>query len=140
MLNQLESQPEYGGDSGSDGCGDDEPGDDEDGGEDEEDEDDNHMMAHDRGDYRHDNPKGGKILRSTSLALVLLSPSEENKNIDGFGFVSPQKPLDFSDLKKSLLEVEVMHESPAQLLKSPAELLQSPSELLAKDKNVRFSF
>ncbi|GJW56760.1 hypothetical protein Tco_0103491 [Tanacetum coccineum] len=40
MLNQLESQPEYGGGSGSGGCGDDEPGDDEDGGEDEEDEDD----------------------------------------------------------------------------------------------------
>nr|GEV42101.1 hypothetical protein [Tanacetum cinerariifolium] len=40
MLRQLESQPEYGGGSGSDGCGDDEPGDDEDGGEDEEDEDD----------------------------------------------------------------------------------------------------
>ncbi|GJW55010.1 hypothetical protein Tco_0099095, partial [Tanacetum coccineum] len=43
---------------------------------------------HDHGDYRHDNPKGGKILRSTTLALVLLSLSEENKNIDGFGFVS----------------------------------------------------
>ncbi|GJX51847.1 S-adenosyl-L-methionine-dependent methyltransferases superfamily protein [Tanacetum coccineum] len=37
MLNQLESQPEYGGGSGSGGCGDDEPGDDEDGGEDEDD-------------------------------------------------------------------------------------------------------
>ncbi|GJX62811.1 hypothetical protein Tco_0295711 [Tanacetum coccineum] len=37
MLNQFESQPEYGGGgSGSGGCGDDEPGDDEDGGEDEE--------------------------------------------------------------------------------------------------------
>nr|GFB88640.1 hypothetical protein [Tanacetum cinerariifolium] len=36
MLTQLESQPEYGGGSGSGGCGDDEPGDDEDGGEDEE--------------------------------------------------------------------------------------------------------
>nr|GEW10192.1 hypothetical protein [Tanacetum cinerariifolium] len=35
MLMQLESQPEYGGDNGSGGCGDDEPGDDEDGGEDE---------------------------------------------------------------------------------------------------------
>ncbi|GKB87119.1 hypothetical protein Tco_0959391 [Tanacetum coccineum] len=40
MLTQLESQPEYGGGSGSDGCGDDESGDDEDGGDDEEDEDD----------------------------------------------------------------------------------------------------
>ncbi|GKE59691.1 hypothetical protein Tco_1498876, partial [Tanacetum coccineum] len=40
MLTQLESQPEYGGGSGSGGCGDDEPGDDEDGGEDEEDEED----------------------------------------------------------------------------------------------------
>nr|GEZ13349.1 hypothetical protein [Tanacetum cinerariifolium] len=40
MLTQLESQPEYGGGSGSGGCGDDEPGDDEDGSEDEEDEDD----------------------------------------------------------------------------------------------------
>ncbi|GKD18277.1 hypothetical protein Tco_1207435 [Tanacetum coccineum] len=40
MLNQLESQPEYGGGSGSGRCVDDEPGDDEDGGEDEEDEDD----------------------------------------------------------------------------------------------------
>ncbi|GJZ45083.1 reverse transcriptase domain-containing protein [Tanacetum coccineum] len=40
MLTQLESQPEYGGGSGSGGCGDDEPGDDEDGDEDEEDEDD----------------------------------------------------------------------------------------------------
>nr|GFC57727.1 hypothetical protein [Tanacetum cinerariifolium] len=40
MLTQLESQPEYGGGSGSSRCGDDEPGDDEDGGEDEEDEDD----------------------------------------------------------------------------------------------------
>ncbi|GJR16547.1 hypothetical protein Tco_0799199 [Tanacetum coccineum] len=40
MLNQLESQPEYGGGNGSGRCGDDEPGDDEDGGEDEEDEDD----------------------------------------------------------------------------------------------------
>ncbi|GJS57804.1 hypothetical protein Tco_0652588 [Tanacetum coccineum] len=40
MLNQLESQPEYGGDSGSGGCGDDKPGDDEDGGKDEDDEDD----------------------------------------------------------------------------------------------------
>nr|GFD35310.1 hypothetical protein [Tanacetum cinerariifolium] len=39
MLTQLESQPEYGGGSGSGGCGDDEPGDDEDGGEDEEEED-----------------------------------------------------------------------------------------------------
>nr|GEX47181.1 hypothetical protein [Tanacetum cinerariifolium] len=36
----LESQPEYGGGSGSGACGDDELGDDEDGGEDEEDEDD----------------------------------------------------------------------------------------------------
>nr|GFA64955.1 hypothetical protein [Tanacetum cinerariifolium] len=41
MLTQLESQPEYGGGSGSGGCGDDEPGDDEDDGEDEEDEEDN---------------------------------------------------------------------------------------------------
>ncbi|GKA48880.1 hypothetical protein Tco_0741838 [Tanacetum coccineum] len=40
MFNQLESQPEYGGGSGSGGFGDDEPGDDEDGGKDEEDEDD----------------------------------------------------------------------------------------------------
>nr|GEX14969.1 hypothetical protein [Tanacetum cinerariifolium] len=40
MLMQLESQPEYGGGSGSGGCGDDEPGDDEDGGEGEEGEDD----------------------------------------------------------------------------------------------------
>ncbi|GJV88249.1 hypothetical protein Tco_1532187 [Tanacetum coccineum] len=40
ILNQLESQTEYGGGSGSGGCGDDEPGDDEDGGEDEEDADD----------------------------------------------------------------------------------------------------
>ncbi|GKB81259.1 hypothetical protein Tco_0948154 [Tanacetum coccineum] len=39
MLNQLESQPEYGGGSGNGGCGNDEPGDDEDGGEDEEDAD-----------------------------------------------------------------------------------------------------
>nr|GEU41391.1 hypothetical protein [Tanacetum cinerariifolium] len=37
---RLESQPEYGGSSGSGGCGDDEPGDDEEGGEDGEDEDD----------------------------------------------------------------------------------------------------
>ncbi|GKC44681.1 hypothetical protein Tco_1062403 [Tanacetum coccineum] len=37
MLTQLESQPEYGGDSGSGGCGDDESVDDEDGDEDEED-------------------------------------------------------------------------------------------------------
>ncbi|GJT21423.1 RNA-directed DNA polymerase, eukaryota [Tanacetum coccineum] len=37
MLNQLESQPEYGGGSGSGGCGDDEPADDEDGGKDEDD-------------------------------------------------------------------------------------------------------
>nr|GEZ93007.1 hypothetical protein [Tanacetum cinerariifolium] len=41
MLMQLESQPEYGGGSGSGGCGDVEPEDDEDGGEDGEDEDDN---------------------------------------------------------------------------------------------------
>nr|GFC86430.1 hypothetical protein [Tanacetum cinerariifolium] len=40
MLTQLESQPEYGGGSGSGRCGDDEPGDDEDGGEDKEEEDD----------------------------------------------------------------------------------------------------
>ncbi|GJU43693.1 hypothetical protein Tco_1000876 [Tanacetum coccineum] len=40
MLTQLESQPEYGGGSGSGGCGDDEPGEDEDSGNDEEDEDD----------------------------------------------------------------------------------------------------
>nr|GFC65560.1 hypothetical protein [Tanacetum cinerariifolium] len=40
MLTQLESQPEYGGGSGSGGCGDDEPGDDEDDGEDEDEEDD----------------------------------------------------------------------------------------------------
>nr|GEX89597.1 hypothetical protein [Tanacetum cinerariifolium] len=40
MLTQLESQPEYGGSSGSGGCEDDESGDDEDGGEDEEEEDD----------------------------------------------------------------------------------------------------
>ncbi|GJW87574.1 hypothetical protein Tco_0162914, partial [Tanacetum coccineum] len=40
MLTHLESQPKYGGGSGSGGCGDDEPGDDEDDGEDEEDEDD----------------------------------------------------------------------------------------------------
>nr|GEU66456.1 hypothetical protein [Tanacetum cinerariifolium] len=33
MLTQLESQPDYGGGSGSGGCGDDEPGDDEDDGE-----------------------------------------------------------------------------------------------------------
>nr|GEZ88663.1 hypothetical protein [Tanacetum cinerariifolium] len=36
----LESHPEYGGDSGSGGCRDDEPRDDEDGGKDGEDEDD----------------------------------------------------------------------------------------------------
>nr|GFB55169.1 hypothetical protein [Tanacetum cinerariifolium] len=40
ILTQLESQPEYGGGSGSVGCRDDEPGDDEDGDEDEEEEDD----------------------------------------------------------------------------------------------------
>nr|GEY06777.1 hypothetical protein [Tanacetum cinerariifolium] len=40
MLTQLESQPEYGGGSGSGGCGDDELGDNEDGGEDEEEDDD----------------------------------------------------------------------------------------------------
>ncbi|GJY60388.1 CACTA transposable element [Tanacetum coccineum] len=40
MLTQLESQPEYGGGSGSGGCRDDEPGNNEDGGQDEEDEDD----------------------------------------------------------------------------------------------------
>nr|GEZ65445.1 RNA-directed DNA polymerase, eukaryota, nucleotide-binding alpha-beta plait domain protein [Tanacetum cinerariifolium] len=40
MLTQLQLQPEYGGDSGSGGCGDDELGDDEDGGEDEEEVDD----------------------------------------------------------------------------------------------------
>nr|GEY34655.1 hypothetical protein [Tanacetum cinerariifolium] len=40
MLTQLESQPEYGGGSGSGGCGDDEPGDDENGGEEEKEEDD----------------------------------------------------------------------------------------------------
>nr|GEY08824.1 hypothetical protein [Tanacetum cinerariifolium] len=40
MLSQLESQPEYGGGSGSGGCGDDKPGDYEDGGEDKEDKDD----------------------------------------------------------------------------------------------------
>nr|GEZ18741.1 hypothetical protein [Tanacetum cinerariifolium] len=40
MLTLLESQPEYGGGSGSGGCEDDEPGDDEDGDEDEEKEDD----------------------------------------------------------------------------------------------------
>nr|GEW80821.1 hypothetical protein [Tanacetum cinerariifolium] len=40
MLTQLESQPEYDGGSGSDGCGDDEPGDDEDDGKDGEDNDD----------------------------------------------------------------------------------------------------
>ncbi|GJY63739.1 putative zinc finger, CCHC-type, LTR copia-type gag-polypeptide, partial [Tanacetum coccineum] len=39
MITQLESQPEFGSGSGSDGCGDDESGDDEDGGEDEEDAD-----------------------------------------------------------------------------------------------------
>nr|GEU48287.1 hypothetical protein [Tanacetum cinerariifolium] len=39
MLTQLESQPEYGGGSGSGGCGNDEPKDDEDGSEDGEDED-----------------------------------------------------------------------------------------------------
>ncbi|GJW01360.1 hypothetical protein Tco_1556611 [Tanacetum coccineum] len=40
MLNQFESQPEYGGGSGSGGYGDDEPRDDEDEGKDGEDEDD----------------------------------------------------------------------------------------------------
>nr|GEX82289.1 hypothetical protein [Tanacetum cinerariifolium] len=40
MLTHLESQPEYGGGSGSGGCGDDEPGNDKDDGEDGEDEDD----------------------------------------------------------------------------------------------------
>nr|GEV61588.1 hypothetical protein [Tanacetum cinerariifolium] len=40
MLTQLESQPEYGGGSGSGGCGDDELGDDEDDDEDEEEEED----------------------------------------------------------------------------------------------------
>ncbi|GKE97866.1 hypothetical protein Tco_0021217 [Tanacetum coccineum] len=40
MLNQLESQPQIGGGSGSGGRGDDEQGDDEDDGEDGEDEDD----------------------------------------------------------------------------------------------------
>nr|GEZ77255.1 hypothetical protein [Tanacetum cinerariifolium]GEZ78022.1 hypothetical protein [Tanacetum cinerariifolium] len=39
MLTQLESQPAYGGGSGSSGCRDDKPGDDEHGDEDEEDED-----------------------------------------------------------------------------------------------------
>nr|GEV04047.1 hypothetical protein [Tanacetum cinerariifolium] len=38
MLMQLESQPEFGSESGSDGCVDDEPGDDKDGGEDKDDE------------------------------------------------------------------------------------------------------
>nr|GEY10742.1 hypothetical protein [Tanacetum cinerariifolium] len=45
MLMQLESQPKYGGGSGSGGCGDNEPGDDEDGGEDEEDEDDSQSCS-----------------------------------------------------------------------------------------------
>ncbi|GJS70339.1 hypothetical protein Tco_0703180 [Tanacetum coccineum] len=40
MLMQLESQPEFGGGSGSGRCGDDESGDDEDGGENDEDEED----------------------------------------------------------------------------------------------------
>ncbi|GKB63961.1 hypothetical protein Tco_0920147 [Tanacetum coccineum] len=40
MLDQFESLPEFGGASGSGGCGDDEPGGDEDGDEDEEDEED----------------------------------------------------------------------------------------------------
>nr|GFB41552.1 hypothetical protein [Tanacetum cinerariifolium] len=40
MLTQLESQPEYGGGSGSGGCGDDEPGDVEGSDEDEEEDDD----------------------------------------------------------------------------------------------------
>ncbi|GKE17869.1 retrotransposon protein, putative, ty3-gypsy subclass [Tanacetum coccineum] len=40
MLDQFESSPEFGGASGSGGCGDDEPGGDEDGDEDEEDEED----------------------------------------------------------------------------------------------------
>nr|GFB69533.1 hypothetical protein [Tanacetum cinerariifolium] len=40
MLRQLESHPEYGGSSGSGGCGDDEPEDDKDGDEDEEGKDD----------------------------------------------------------------------------------------------------
>ncbi|GKD94994.1 hypothetical protein Tco_1374831 [Tanacetum coccineum] len=40
MLTQLDSQPEYGGGSGSGGCGDNEPGDNKDSGEDGEDEDD----------------------------------------------------------------------------------------------------
>ncbi|GKE11580.1 hypothetical protein Tco_1415131, partial [Tanacetum coccineum] len=39
MLDQFESSPEFGGASGSGGCGDDEPGGDEDGDEDEEDGD-----------------------------------------------------------------------------------------------------
>ncbi|GJR85250.1 hypothetical protein Tco_0667848 [Tanacetum coccineum] len=39
MLTQLESSPEFGGASGSAGCGDDEPGGDEEGSEDEEDAD-----------------------------------------------------------------------------------------------------
>ncbi|GJW69409.1 hypothetical protein Tco_0123833 [Tanacetum coccineum] len=40
MLDQFESSPEFGGASGSGGCGDDEPGGDENGDEDEEDEED----------------------------------------------------------------------------------------------------
>nr|GEZ35847.1 alpha/beta hydrolases superfamily protein [Tanacetum cinerariifolium] len=44
ILTQLESQPEYGGGSGSGRCGDDELGDNEDGGEDGEDEDDFHEI------------------------------------------------------------------------------------------------
>nr|GEX20360.1 hypothetical protein [Tanacetum cinerariifolium] len=48
MLTQLESQPEYGGGSGSGWCGDDEPGDDEDGGEDEDDIKDNLRNAYEK--------------------------------------------------------------------------------------------
>lgn len=43
--------------------------------------------------------------------LKQISPGEENKNIDGFDVVSPQKSLNLSDLKKSLMEVEVMQEA-----------------------------
>nr|GEY45593.1 hypothetical protein [Tanacetum cinerariifolium] len=54
MLSQLESQPEYGGGSGSGECKDDEPGDDKDGDEDEEDEDNSRFYI---GLYRQRHPK-----------------------------------------------------------------------------------
>ncbi|GKF23618.1 hypothetical protein Tco_0075940, partial [Tanacetum coccineum] len=71
MLDQYDSSPEFGGASGSGGCGDDEPGGDEDDDKDEEDEKDDNNNARTRAPPSHSGKSPGKeSLASFPLQLI----------------------------------------------------------------------